>query len=153
MRSWVPTSNPESEMSDDETKAQFESPRMRLVREAAVLQIKLIVDGLRDAVLIPVSLVAAAIGLIRGGENPDTEFREIIKLGRRSERWINLFGYHRPLVKSHVAGSMDSLIDRAEEIVREQVRKGRTTPEAEDEIKEVFEEMHKAAEGRGSVDE
>jgi len=35
------------------------SPRAELIREAAVLQIKLLADGFRDAVLIPVSLFAA----------------------------------------------------------------------------------------------
>ena len=76
------------------------SPRAKLIREAAVLQIKLLADGFRDAVLIPVSLFAALIGLLRGGDEPDREYRRVIKLGRRSERWINLFGHQRPLGKS-----------------------------------------------------
>ena len=86
---------------------------MALAREAAVLQIKLVVDGFRDALLIPISLVAAIIGIFRGGEDADREFREVLKLGRRTERWINLFGYHRPYSKSHPAGSMDRLINTA----------------------------------------
>jgi hypothetical protein len=65
-----------------------ESPRFTLIRETATLQLKLIADGFRDAVLIPISLLAALIGLLRGGEDCDREFRRVIKLGRRSERWI-----------------------------------------------------------------
>ncbi len=34
------------------------SPRIKLIREAAVLQLKLLADGLRDALLIPISLGA-----------------------------------------------------------------------------------------------
>ncbi len=113
---------------------------MRLVRRTAVLQIKLVADGMRDAVLIPISLGAALIGLIRGGDDAEREFQEIIKLGRRSERWINLFGHHRPLFRSHPAGSMDSLIERVEEVLREQVKKGAAKDEAREAIENVLEE-------------
>ena len=43
-------------------KDSTENPRMALAREAAVLQLKLLADGFRDALLIPISLVAALIG-------------------------------------------------------------------------------------------
>ena len=97
------------------------------MRETALLQIKLLADGFRDAVLIPVSLIAALIGLSRGGDNPDREFRRIIKLGRRSERWINLFGHQRPLGKPHPADSLDNVLGRVESAIVKQYRKGQTT--------------------------
>ena len=100
-------------------------PRARLVRDAAVLQIKLLADGLRDAILIPVSLFAALIGLLRGGEDCDREFRRVIKLGRRSDRWINLFGHQKPLGREHPAGSVDTLLEQVESVVTEQYRRSR----------------------------
>lgn len=106
------------------------SPRSDLVRDAAVLQLKLLVDGLRDALLIPISLVAALLGLLRGGPDCDREFRRVIKLGRRSERWINLFGHHQPLSQSHPGGSMDSIIEQVESTVLEQYRHGKKASEA-----------------------
>jgi hypothetical protein len=102
------------------------SPRAELMREAAVLQIKLLADGLRDAVLIPVSLIATLIGLLRGGDEPDREYRRVIKLGRRSERWINLFGHQRPLGKPHPADSMDNVLGQVESAIMKQYRKGQT---------------------------
>jgi hypothetical protein len=105
------------------------SSRAELIREAAVLQIKLLADGFRDAVLIPVSLVAALIGLIRGGNEPDREYRRVIKLGRRSERWINLFGHQRPLGKPHPADSMDNVLGQVESAIVKQYRKGQTKAE------------------------
>lgn len=101
------------------------NPRARLVRETAILQIKLLADGLRDAILIPVSLAAALVGLIRGGEDCDREFRRVVKLGRRSDRWINLFGHQRPLGRAHPAGSVDSILEQVESAVTEQYRKTR----------------------------
>ena len=97
------------------------------MREAAVLQIKLLADGLRDAVLIPVSLIATLIGLLRGGDQADREYRRVIKLGRRSERWINLFGHQRALGKPHPADSMDNVLGQVESAIMKQYRKGQTT--------------------------
>ena len=106
-----------------------ESPRFTLIRETATLQLKLIADGFRDAVLIPISLLAALIGLLRGGEDCDREFRRVIKLGRRSERWINLFGHQRPLGATHPAGSMDKILNQVESVVMDQYKKGRSSSE------------------------
>ena len=106
-----------------------QNPRIDLLREAAVFQIKLLADGLRDAVLIPISLLAAGIGILRGGADADREFRRVIKLGRRSERWINLFGHQRPLDMEHPAGSMDTILNQVEAVVMEQYRKGKSTAE------------------------
>jgi hypothetical protein len=108
-----------------------DASRADLFRDAAVLQLKLLADGLRDALLIPLSLVAALIGLARGGPDCDREFRRVIKLGLRSERWINLFGHHKPLGRSGPAGSMDSIIEQVESTVLDQYRRGRKAAEAE----------------------
>ena len=93
------------------------------------MQIKLLADGMRDAMLIPISLVAAIVGLLRGGDEPEREFRRVIKLGLRSERWINLFGHHRPLSKVHPAKSLDEVLEQAEAVVIGQIRKSRTAGE------------------------
>jgi hypothetical protein len=105
------------------------SPRSTLIRETAILQLKLLADGFRDAVLIPISLLATLIGLLRGGEDCDREYRRVIKLGRRSERWINLFGHQQPLGLSHPAGSMDKILSQVESVVMDQYKKGRSKEE------------------------
>jgi hypothetical protein len=101
------------------------NPRLDLLRQAAVLQLKLLVDGFRDAMLIPISLVAAAIGVLRGGPDCDREYRRVIELGLRSERWINLFGHHQPLDESGKAGSLDTVLEQVESTVLEQYQRGR----------------------------
>lgn len=128
-------------------------PRARLARKAGVLQLKLLADGLRDAILIPVSLVAAMIGLLRGGNDAEREFHQVIKLGQRSERWINLFGHHRPLTRTHPAGSIDTLIDKVEDVVREQYRKGTATSEARAAIEGALEDLQRASESKDEEDD
>ena len=127
-----------------------ESPRIRLIRESATLQIKLLADGIRDALLIPVSLVATVIGLLRGGDDCDLEFNRVIKLGRRSERWINLFGHQRPLGFGNPAGSMDRVLEQVEAIVVEQYKKGKTAVEAREEVRRVMEKETGKKEEPGS---
>ena len=117
------------------------NPRFRLIRETATLQIKLLADGIRDAVLIPISLLASLIGLLRGGEDCDREYRRVIKLGRRSERWINLFGQQQPLGVSHPAGSMDNILNQVESIVMDQYKKGRSSSETREAVRKAMKKV------------
>lgn len=123
---------------DDRTRG----PRERLFRQAAVLQLKLVADGLRDAVLIPVSLIAAAIGLLRGGDDADHEFRAVLDLGRRSERWINLFGNHETAAGE---SSMDEVLARVEDTLREQVQKGTASEETRTAVTRALEKLRRPA--------
>ena len=45
-------------------------PIWTLIRDIAVLQVKLIVDGLRDLVLVPLSLAAAVLGILNAFFRP-----------------------------------------------------------------------------------
>lgn len=98
--------------------------RGALIRESVIFQLKLLADGFRDLMLLPISLFATLVGVVRGGDEPDREFRQVIELGRQSEQWINLFGQHEPIEKAGQAGSIDLLLTRAEEVVRVQAREG-----------------------------
>lgn len=129
----------------EESSTPSPGPRVQLARKAIILQLKLLADGLRDAALIPISLIAALIGLIRGGDDAEHEFFQVIKLGRRSERWINLFGHHRPLVHSHPVGSLDALVDKLESVVRDQYQSGKASSEARAAIERALEELRSKA--------
>ena len=66
--------------------------RPELLWVLIVFQFKLVLDGLRDVLLSPVSIVTTILGVLEGGKDPGRYLRQTIDLGRRSERWINLFG-------------------------------------------------------------
>jgi len=119
--------------------------RASLVRESLIFQLKLIADGTRDLILVPVSLVATAIGVIRGGDQPEREFNQVLDLGRQTERWINLFGNHDPIEEAGQAGSIDMLLTRAEEVVREQAREGGITESAANAIDKALNAAHQKA--------
>lgn len=125
-----------------EQKQVAEPPdRWTLIRDVAVFQVKLLADGLRDVVLVPVSLVAGIVSLLSGRDDrPGTEFYELLSLGRRSERWINLFGAagrlrDGGLLESHGEGhDMDALMDKVETFLVDEYRKGGITAHAKDRL-------------------
>ena len=61
---------------NDITDAKSDQPQLwTLIRDIAVLQVKLIVDGLRDLLLVPASLIAGIVSIVRTDEGkPGNEF-------------------------------------------------------------------------------
>jgi hypothetical protein len=110
------------------------SKRGDLVRTTVVFQLKLMADGFRDLVLLPVSLVATLIGLLRGGDEPEREFHQVIQIGRQSEQWINLFGNHELPDSSNAAASIDSLFVKVEETLKQQYKTGGISERMQTEI-------------------
>ncbi len=132
----------------------LEAPdRWTLFRDAAVLQFKLIVDGFRDLLLVPASIVAALISLTSSGEDgkPGPQFYRLIAIGKQSERMINLFGAfdNAPdAVKQEFDfGDMniDDLVSKVETFVVDEYRKGGVTKQAKDRIDKALDAMQRAS--------
>ncbi len=118
--------------------------RWGFVRDALTFQAKLILDGLRDALMIPVSLVAAAIDLVARPDAPGRLFYRVVLLGRRSEEWIDLFEAadrvdprRRPLLAKNPA-TIDEVFDRLEDLVVDQHARGGVTAQAKEAIDRVL---------------
>lgn len=124
---------------------QPRSKRASLMRESLIFQLKLLADGTRDFIMVPVALVATLVGLIRGGDEPEKEFERVIDLGRQSDQWINLFGNHEPLEEGGRAGSIDMLLSEAENVVREQAREGGISKSASKAIESALDAAHRKA--------
>ena len=121
------------------------SKRGELVRNTVVFQVKLMADGFRDLLLLPVSLIASLIGLARGGEEPAREFNEVIKLGRQTEQWIDLFGNHALPDNSHAAASMDALFAKVEETLKQQHKVSAISDRARVEIDQALKMLQQKA--------
>ena len=88
----APNAQPKQDFQPDE---EHHGDKQSLAVHAIVLQLKLIADGLRDAMLIPVSLVAAVGGLLFRSEDPWLWYREVLLWGRASDHWVDLFDSYR----------------------------------------------------------
>jgi len=110
------------------------SKRVTLIRNTVVFQLKLMADGFRDLVLLPVSLIATLIGLLRGGDEPEKEFNQVINVGRESEQWINLFGNHDDPENQNPAASIDALFTKVEATLKQQYLASGISAKAQAEI-------------------
>jgi hypothetical protein len=120
--------------------------RWRLARDVAVFQAKLLVDGLKDLVLAPVSLVAALAGLVFDREDPGRSFQAVLRWGHGFDRWVNLFGASQralppaseptpePATATAPKEGLDAYVVRLERVLVEQYRRGGLTAKAKDAI-------------------
>ena len=125
------------------------SERWTLVRDIAVLQAKLVVDGLRDLVLVPTSLIVGLVSLFSGeGGRPGAQFYQLLGIGKHSEQWIDLFGALRnaPADVTHIEpfpdARMDDLVGRLEKFMVEEHKRGGITAQAKDRFDKAFDALH-----------
>lgn len=107
--------------------------RWQLLRDLLVFQVKLFVDGMRDLIMSPISLMAGFAGLLFDRHQPERWFEQVLHWGRRSEAWINLFG-RRSFALSRRGkprgASFDQLVGEVENRLLEQYEKGGVTAQA-----------------------
>lgn len=130
-----------------------DNERWILIRDVLVFQCKLLADGFRDLVLLPVSLVAGLISLLGKGQRRSA-FYDLLQVGRRSERWINLFGTFERRSASddcRTEGSdFDEVVSRVESFLVEEYRKGGVTAQAKQRMDDALDALQGARKRRGS---
>ena len=95
-------------------ESEISQSRLELIWDVLMFQVKLAMDGFRDILLAPVSIIAAIVGLIVGGSRPNQFYRRVLRFGRRTEDWINLFGYRNS------SGTSDEIVRPLQERVFEE---------------------------------
>jgi hypothetical protein len=66
-----------------------------LLRDLVIFQVKLVLDGIKDIVLAPVSIGAAVVDLLLPGRRLGHRFYAVMEVGERYDQWLNLFGEAR----------------------------------------------------------
>jgi hypothetical protein len=89
-----------------------------LIRAVAMLQIKLLLGAARDLALSPLTLTAALIDLLRLKSHEPQYFRAVMRLGERTEDWIDLWSAARH-ADAPPRENVDALLSRVEEVVRD----------------------------------
>jgi len=127
-----------NEVPDNKSPAD---ERWTLIRDIGVLQVKLLVDGLRDLLLVPASLVAGIASLASGEQGrPGLQFYHLLGFGKQTERWINLFGAvdNSPETLEQPASfgdaDIDDLVGRVESFVVDEYRNGAVTAQAKERL-------------------
>lgn len=125
--------------------------KRQLLRDALVFQVKLIVDGIRDFVLIPVSLIATVLSLLKSGDKAGSEFYDVVAFGKETEDRINLFGAAanvRPRPNDLPSGDLDQMIDRVERYVSTELS-GERFNQARDKMEDLVDRLRRQKSGEG----
>lgn len=126
-----------------DTRAPLDS--RTLIRDVAVFQFKLVVDGLRDLVLVPASLIAGLVSLMSSKDGvPGPQFYHLLGIGKQSEHWINLFGalenappdMEQPEPFAHT--DMDKVLGRIEAFVIDEEKRGGMTAQARERLEKTL---------------
>jgi len=124
--------------------------RWALIRDIGVLQVKLLVDGLRDLILVPLSLLAGIVSLVSTqGGRPGPHFYQLMAWGKESEHWINLFAAleNAPdgIEGSRVLGSqdIDEIVGRLESFVKDEVKRGGVTSQAKARLDKILDALER----------
>ena len=66
-----------------------------LVRDLVIFQVKTVMDGMKDALVIPASLIAVVLDLMAGGSKRGRLFYALMGACESFDRWLNLHGAAR----------------------------------------------------------
>ncbi|MEN8144299.1 MAG: hypothetical protein ABFS14_05050 [Gemmatimonadota bacterium] len=104
------------------TETAGRPPARVLLRDLAIFQLKLVLDGFKDLFLTHVALGAALLDLL-ARRKPATRFYSVVRASERFDLWLNLHGASRDAAQNEdglfgtsEAGA-DTLLGKIEEIV------------------------------------
>jgi hypothetical protein len=135
-----------SETSETNASESRHETRLQLVLDVFVFQFKLAADGLRDVLLVPLSIISGIMGLIAGGEDPYKHFRQLLNFGRRTEIWINLFGHRKR------SGTSDELIAPIKDRVMSEAQKNPWISKAGDGLNRGLDSVEEKIRSAGTED-
>lgn len=88
--------NEDSQANETRSRARHVDRFWPQLRRFLIFQVKLYVDAFRDLLLSVLSLLAFFLDVLQQNHGAGSHFDNVLKLGRRSERAINLFNQHDP---------------------------------------------------------
>ena len=120
--------------------------RWKFLRDVAVFQLKMLLDNIRDLILMPVSLVAALFDLVLRGDREGARFYRVLRWGRHSERVIDVYSAlerHPPDdFEIGKAYTVDGVIARLENVVTREVEKGGTAASIKSAMDRAIDQLH-----------
>jgi hypothetical protein len=94
--------------------------RWVLIKKAVVFQLKLGADAIRDFILSPIAMILVVVDIILGHHQDQSYFFKMMKYGRLSDHWINLFdtkqgfGFAKKKNVDHWISQVESIISEQE---------------------------------------
>jgi len=105
--------------NESDTQADANISERRALRHLVIFQVKLVMDAIRDFALSPLSILAFIVDAIRKPTLEDSLYLRLMKVGRHSDRVINLFDEYAD--GQHY--TVDETLAEVEEVVTREVSK------------------------------
>lgn len=119
---------------------QPSTTRWSLLKDMLFFQFKLVLDAVRDLLLSPAAFFAAIIDIVKGNNQQSSYFYYLMSAGRKTDKWINLFGAGKDVSEqtddtsgTHQEG-VDQMLNKLELLLKEQHDKGGLTASAKTRI-------------------
>ncbi|MGH7500452.1 MAG: hypothetical protein ACREL7_01730 [Longimicrobiales bacterium] len=97
--------------------------RFVILRDLAIFGVKVLLDGLKDIVLIQIAVVAAGLDVLFPRQPRGHRFYAVLRAAEHFDQWLNLYGAvqraqasNQGLFEASMAGA-DSLLGKLESIV------------------------------------
>ena len=123
----------------------------KFLRDVLVFQLKMFISNVRDVALMPVSLVAAFIGLFFKGERHGALFYRVLKWAAHSEKMIDVYS---AIESDETTGqginpnyTVDAAIARLEGVLVRECEKGGTASSIKAAMDRAIEQLHKETSG------
>lgn len=123
-----------------------EHSRSEVIRDALMLQLKLIVDGFRDLMLIPLVIISAVAGLLMHSTYPGRYLYRLLTYGKASEKWIGLFDEAE---KDYLDGvdfkdkNLDGLLRKTQTVLESKFIKEEKKQQLIDKLDAAFDDINK----------
>jgi len=133
--------------------------RWRLIRDLLTFTLKASLEAMRDIALIPAALGAGLIGILFSPDHPERYFADVLRLGDRFDRFIDLFGSARARraagfhtetgeVEPDEVPQVDEIVDWLEGQLQKEIAKGGTTAEAFEAVDRALDAVQDTFRGR-----
>jgi hypothetical protein len=131
--------------------------RWPLIRQVIVFQLKLGLDALRDVLMSPVSIMLALADIVLANTHQQSYFLRLMRLGRKSDHWINLFGVNLPKEKPEVSdfageNNVDYWFTKVEAVIKEQHADGKLSQSGKEKLNKYLEKINQSSDSSVSKD-
>src|SRR6186713_2819660 len=120
--------------------------RWKFLRDFVVFQVKMLLDNVRDLVLMPVALGAALLDLILKGDREGARFYKVLRWGWQSEKVIDVYSAieHEEPGEFQIGRdyTVDGVIARLENVVTREVEKGGTAASIKNAMDRAIDQIH-----------
>jgi hypothetical protein len=103
------------------------------LRRLVLFQIKLTADALRDLLLSPVAFICTLIDIIFNTQGKNSAFERLMRFGRRSEYFINLFEQRHRIKQS---SNIEQVASNIESIIKNEMQNQTLSAKAKQKIKQ-----------------